>query len=526
MRKLLSIIALMVITLFGTSPPGRSASANDTERLLRQVPGNWRDGVARNIELARAEWKDGELTKAIEAYPAGSPKFRAVCFLIANLDKNLYVDYVNPNDPLNPFSPEDEDIDWAREYIWDYSTMTSELLVENVEWAFKARETLSWCRSLPEDVFFNYVLPYRSTQEPLSSWREKMFEDLFPLISGIGNTLEAVKVINALNGQRFRFDPLYYRHPEDREILVALASGAGRCEDMSNLSNYSLRALGIATTSDFTPWWPKGDNNHAWNSVYSDGRWYSFMGCEPTPTGTWNTIKSSVFGKVYRNCFSADPIMGPAPDGTKPPRLLRSPAVDVTAEYTTVTDLRLELENPARATYLCVYNYGAWQAVAGAWVDNGRVVFPDVGNQDILYCATKYVEDETGWGDNFPVAPPFTLHRDGHIEYVNVEPDTRIEPMDFAAWSNGSAFEPGTQVTLFRYARTVQTGDANGPEIAWIPVETVDVTQAEGTSAVVRFQSVPKVQGGLYILSDSNDPEALKEGVRPFALLGDVLTYY
>jgi hypothetical protein len=513
MRKIhLYLVVFLVIAAVSLLSTG--ARARTWDSLLSKVPEKWRDGVARNLDLAASQMNDAELVTALNTYPAGTSKFKAVCFLIANLDKNAYVEYVNPKDPLNPFSPENEDIDWVREYVYDYASMTSALLIEDVEVAFKAREKFPWCKNLPEDVFFKYVLPYRSTQEPLVSWRPEMLSDLTPLVKGLHTSSEVAEKINICNRDRFHFDPLYYRHPEDRDIPTCLDAGAGRCEDMSNLSNYSLRALGVPTTSDFTPWWPKGDNNHAWNTVYDNGKWHSFMGCEPSENPVFNGIKASTFAKVYRNCYSADPIMGPAPDGTKPPRLMRSPAVDVTREYSSVSDIELNVENPARATYLCVFNYGTWQAVAGAWAEDDRVSFPDVGNHDILYCATQYVEDSTGWGDHLPVASPFVLHLNGKIDFVEIEPrnETRGE-MVLPGWNPTTPLATGEQVSLFNYSGR-----------SWSLMGNVSVTEDKG-AFIAAFQN-SAYQNGLFILSDTDDPEKLKEGSRPFVWIDGEVTYY
>jgi len=511
--------AAVALLILGSYPASR---AETRAEVLARVPPQWRSDVGRVLDLAAAEWNDGELIAALEAYPAGTARHRAVCFLIANMDKHLYVEYVNPSDPLNPFGPEDEDIDWAREYVWDYSTMTAELLIENVEWAFLARETFAWCRSLPEDIFFEYVLPYRSTQEPLHSWRPALYEQYAPTTQGLGTALDVTEAVNACNTQIFHFDSLYYRHPEDRDIPTLLACGVGRCEDMSNISNYSLRAVGVPTTSDFTPRWPKGDNNHAWNAVWSGGRWYTFMGCEAGAEPVWDAIKNRPFAKVYRESFSADPIMGPAPDGTQPPRLMRVAAIDVTPEYTRVSDVSLRVDNPDRATYLCVFNFGAWREVAGAWADEDRVRFRNVGNQDILYCATRYVEDETGWGDHIPVAPPFILHLDGSLGHMDLSPES--EPAGdivLAGWDANSTLDEGQEVTLFRY---VTEDDESAAGLAWKAVGTATAAQASGGIRALFYGAA--VERGLYLLSDSDDAEDFREGSRPFVWSSDGIVYY
>ncbi len=301
---------------------------------------------------------------------------------------------------------------------------------------------------------------------------------------------------------------------------------------MSNLSNYSLRALGVPTTSDFTPRWPKGDNNHAWNTVYYEGQWHSFMGCEAGAEPSWDGIKSSIFGKVYRKSFSAEPIMGPSPDGTEPPRLMRVAAIDVTSEYTTVSDIEIWVDNPSQATYLCVFNFGAWRAVAGAWADGSYVSFSDVGNKDILYCATRYIENDTGWGDHHTVGIPFVLHQDGSVENIYCCPRTGPgTDIVLTGWNNRPGLEAGTEVTLFQYmgneaaftGEALASGEIIDP-MAWVSLgtgETVDLDM----EITVTFDGVG-IESGLYLLSDNEDPDEFREGSRPFIWTADGPVYY
>ncbi len=513
---------VFLILISGTT----TSDAQTYDDVLNRVPGEWRSDVANVLELAGEEWNEGELIEALETYPVGSSKYRAMCFLIANMDKHLFVDYVNTADPLNPFSPEDGSGEWLREYIYDYSGMSAELLIENIEWAFLARESFPWCASLPEDIFFEYVLPYRSTQEPLHSWRPLIFETYVPLIEGLEDALEVSEAVNTYNTGIFNFDSLYYRHPEDLDIPTLLASGAGRCEDMSNISNYSLRSMGVPTTSDFTPRWPKGDNNHAWNVVYYGGTWYSFMGCEARTDPIYDTIKNRDFAKVYRKSFAADPIMGPAPDGTASPRLMRVAALDVTSEYTSVSDIDIWVDNPSIATFLCVFNFNSWQAVAGAWVENDMVHFPDVGNHDILYCATRYIEDEFGWGDHNPVAQPFILTREGEIVYTNACPyEDTAGDISLTGWTGTSNLEAGLEVTLFRYVDVEPEGEEI-PEnpMMWKIVGNVQTVDVDG-SVTASFTDAA-VEGGLYLLSDSGNSESFREGIRPFVWSEGEIVYY
>jgi hypothetical protein len=47
----------------------------------------------------------------------------------------------------------------------DLTTLTAEFLLENSEYAYKAREKYPWCAALPDSFFFNEVLPYANISE-------------------------------------------------------------------------------------------------------------------------------------------------------------------------------------------------------------------------------------------------------------------------------------------------------------------------------------------------------------------------
>ena len=54
----------------------------------------------------------------------------------------------------------------------DLKIVTSDFLLENCELAYKAWKEASWGREIPEDIFFEYVLPYANQNEKRESWRK------------------------------------------------------------------------------------------------------------------------------------------------------------------------------------------------------------------------------------------------------------------------------------------------------------------------------------------------------------------
>jgi hypothetical protein len=173
------------------------------------------------------------------------------------------------------------------------------------------------------------------------------------------------KWVNGLVASWVQFNERYYLHPTDQGFGEMGKSCAGRCEDITNMTTYAARALGLATAADYTPAWGHRDNNHAWNVLLdADGK-----GSDPAQAHA---------PKVYRKTFAIqrDSLPFVLPKGREPPnRFLASKSqIDVTNQYGNTGDILLDLSNPPRAdpviAYACVFNGGEWVAVdwAATWL--------------------------------------------------------------------------------------------------------------------------------------------------------------
>ena len=117
--------------------------------------------------------------------------------------------------------------------------------------------------------------------------------------------VEAARLINQDIKTWFGFDERYYYHPTDLGLTEMLKTHLGRCEDMTNVTIFAMRSMGIGVTSDYTPYWANNGNNHAWNAIVTgDGRVIPFMGAEANPGEYQLTWKAA---KIYRKMFAAQP---------------------------------------------------------------------------------------------------------------------------------------------------------------------------------------------------------------------------
>ncbi len=376
----------------------------------------------------------GELEKVLSHYasPEDSLKLQAALFLIGNMEGHCYATYVlrdtaGTEVEFNVLDYPDYstmktacdsmeatlgELDFERrEKIEDLHTITGDFLINQIEYAFRAWREKPWARALSFDSFCEYVLPYRGSNEPLEGWREtfrEKYEDIEKDMADPYDPVEAARLINDDIMSWFKFDPRYYYHPTDQGLSEMLANRMGRCEDMTNVTIYAMRANGLAVTSDYTPHWANAGNNHAWNAIVTAGGTVTpFMGAERNP-GEYRLANK--LAKVYRKMFTKQ--MGnlafQKKKQEKVPRWLGGKSYkDVTADYVDVCDVTVtfskEIPDSVDIAYLCVFNSGEWRAIHWGRIENNAVVFTDMG-KDIAYLPALYMNEEI-----VPYGAPFIL---------------------------------------------------------------------------------------------------------------------
>ncbi len=408
------------------------------------------ENVSNVLEKAGANRT--ELEKVLDAYqaPEDAEKYDAACFLIGNMSDKCYAGFEvsDSSDNIIGFSALDyhdynamtrawDSIVRIRgklhqqriDLVYDYEIISADYLINNINRAFYVWKNNSWTKFLSFDQFCEYILPYRSTNEPLEEWREYFEQDYSWLKDSLKNgsdPVEACKWINNDIKSWFSFDPRFYEHATDLGMTEMTEGKMGRCEDMTNLAIYAMRANGIPVMSDFTPYWAKSGNNHAWNAVMgADGKIVIFMGGESNP-GDYRLRQAKA--KVYRKTFALQPATLAAilEKGEKAPAYInRNGIVDVTSEYVPVADVVLQTDkkapDTARFAYLCVFNTGEWKAIHWSFIgEDGKLNFTDMGT-DIAYFPAYYTD-----GKIVPAGKQFILTADGEVAENQADIDTPV----------------------------------------------------------------------------------------------------
>lgn len=443
--KTIFILLPLVIIISGCSMLG----IYPTKKIVGKAPLEYQEGIYQTIEKAGKNKK--ELLKVLEHYQDDPQKLEAASFLIANMQDHQFVDviiadsldnevvfdvldfknYHEIGDYLDSLETTRGELQWqVNKREKDPETISAELLITNIDLAVEAYRTLPWTNELGWKTFMEFVLPYRGSSEPLSDWRTFFWNEFASFRDSTEDHVELANIINKKCREMFTFKDVYYLHPTDQSLEEMLETGYGRCEDMTNFTIYATRANGLAVTSDYTPHWPDGSNNHAWNAIVLPGdKAIPFMGAEADP-GDYSLGRK--VAKVYRKLFFEEENSLRSKMGEEekaPPWLSGNNFRDVTEQYTETKDVAIpDLDPEKKWVYLAVFNSNAWKAIHWAKIDSaGNTIFTRMG-KDIAYLPMYYVEidssdsEKENSEDDEPeyelesAGNPFILSKEGRIE--------------------------------------------------------------------------------------------------------------
>ena len=381
--------------------------------------------------LSAAGDNRAELESALSHYEGGDPeKYAAMEFLLENMPGHGFVDlqffdeervevgfealdYKSLNEARAAFDAlevKHGSINYKRKaFVADLEVMTAAYLINNVELAFASWRGKPWAQEMSFDTFCQHILPYRGSNEPLDDWRATVLDHFEELPQGLEDPTDASAAARIIEKQAHAwvgFWDLYYLHPTDQSYSQMMEAGKGRCEDITNMISYGLRANAVAVGSDYTPAWANRDNNHAWTTVLG-------------PDGRGATRQGNIAAKIYRKTFAIqhDAWMHQAAEGEPVARwLARDHFIDVTDQYMETVDAKIQLTATPpeghKLAYLCVFNGGEWIAIAAGLIDGDQVAFGSMG-PGIVYLPAFY-----DGKDLLPAAPPFTLELD-HSKSLN-----------------------------------------------------------------------------------------------------------
>lgn len=161
----------------------------------------------------------------------------------------------------------------------DLADYSGEFFFDIVNITLKGRKEMAWGKTIPDDVFRHFVLPYRINNENLDTFRVSMYDVLKQRIQGMDMKQAALEI------NHWCHEKVTYRGTDMRTSapLSLMRTSWGRCGEESTFAVSALRTVGIPARQCYTPRWAHCDDNHAWVEVWVDGKWYFLGACEPEP---------------------------------------------------------------------------------------------------------------------------------------------------------------------------------------------------------------------------------------------------
>ncbi len=299
----LPLVRLMLLAalVWGVASPATAAWQDSAETQVSEE--------TLKAALEKAGENRAELEKAISSAP--EDQTAAVRFLIA-------------------YMPED-----------DLQSLSSDYILKNVDYAYKARAATPWGKEIPEEIFFNDVLPYASINERRDDWRPDFYERFLPLVKDCKTPGEAAQ---ALNRQMFPLLNVQYhatkRPKPNQSPYESIEASYASCSGLSVLLIDACRAVCVPTRFAGTASWTTKRGNHSWVEIWSDGSWHFTGACEPDPSGLdrgWftadaaqadkDTPRNAIWASSWKPTGDAFPLVWARRDSTVP-------GVNVTTRYT------------------------------------------------------------------------------------------------------------------------------------------------------------------------------------------------
>lgn len=158
----------------------------------------------------------------------------------------------------------------------DLKQLKSDFLLTNVNLAYKARAEFPWGKELPDEVFFNDVLPYASLDERRDNWREDFHKRFSTIVKDAKTLDEACMLVNTAIKDELKVEYSTKRKKANQSPYESMEQGVASCSGLSILLVDALRSVSIPARVAGIPAWTTKQGNHNWVEYWSprDKQWH------------------------------------------------------------------------------------------------------------------------------------------------------------------------------------------------------------------------------------------------------------
>jgi len=309
--------------------------------------------------------------------------------------------------------------------VIDINVLTAEYLIDNIDRTFVSLEKAGWKDEISFTDFCEYVLPYRSGNEPLENWRKEILRDSVFKIAG--DTLFSFKGLKAAADYFTRKHSNLKKNflissgesvakiPDLSYSVLDLLS-TGTCENLSQLSIFACRSVAIPVAIDFTPHWANRTLGHNWVVLITKNGTIPFILPIKDTLGVYKT-NDCTHSKIYRHTFSNNPESHVKQRGFCDflPYVFNDPRlIDVTDTYLKTMDFSIPVlfhSSDSKYAYLAVSDRLSWVPVDWGIVRKKQANFKKIGENCV------YLPVSISGSGITPFNYPFVLNSDGEIRY-------------------------------------------------------------------------------------------------------------
>lgn len=448
-----------------------------------------------NFALSEAKENKKELLKVLEHYKNDSLKFKSAIFLIKSMPYYRYGNSKEVDSIKGLMShifkrwdlTEQElqkGINWQKQIKYDVKSdikeITANMLIENIDYAFKVWEEKSWNQSLSFDDFCELILPYRIAEEPLTNWRKKYYDKYNPILDSLYKGTDVIEACNALSDyikkEKFFFINNFNIPRQGAEFHFS--NRIGICRDACDIATYIMRSVGIPVTSDTYSASPEYHSGHQWNVVRDTTNKYLPFLFEEYRANRNNLIPDKLKkGKVYRMTYRKNEIDNKFNNPNSPlkNRFLK----DVTSEYFGKNKVALFYDNDIITENILLGIFTArngWFPVGKGKIEDKKLIFEDV-EPYVIYQPLTYDGNKL-----IPIHFPF-MYQKGKTHIFNPEKESnkvkiirkyplRKENNKFKIWVKGAQIKGSNNAHLSSYELLAKVNEIPSENVIYLDIES------------------------------------------------------
>jgi len=272
--------------------------------------------------------------------------------------------------------------------LCDLANLDGKYFLNQVRSALKAREFFSWGKTIPEDIFRHFVLPYRVNNENPDEARQVFFQELKERVKNLDMYQAALEV------NHWCHEKVTYKATDERTSapLATVKTAFGRCGEESTFTVAALRAVSLPARQVYTPRWAHTDDNHAWVEVWVNGIWHYLGACEPEPelNRGWFTGPASRAMLVHTTVYGQ--YQGPEEVITRSELFTR---LNLLTFYAPTAKLKVQVKDTegqpvsGASVDFCLYNYAEFYPLVSHLTDEKGEASLTTGFGDLIIWAEK-----------------------------------------------------------------------------------------------------------------------------------------